>query len=463
MPWSGKFKNGESFTDLTDDELNRFEDEIDPSSVSEIVSTPELPEVPADTPSDISVVGFANPTTLAKAQRYVDSQNADTSVSQGLLPRILEGASRSPLYEPEYAPGYEPGYEALASGVGNALNYAAGEEQEDPSLLGRMWKGASQSALYEHPIETGAGIAAGILTPMSLGALGQMGVTGSAVGAGNLLDQALRDSDTTRTWKERASEAAGSAVGAGLLSGLGYGIASGMKNYAAPYMKAVSDYAAKTKALQGFNTWLRGRAIRKALGNLGTVERNKSAYELIDEVLGGQAPLADKLSSESINRLKDLRTGKDLLDIMREDPHTADVIENLISRKMQLELPEYSVFGSGSATPTTGEVGRYILEHSQEPAKVVPSQYILPDWAARYAQRAFPGTTAAAEMSGVGKIARGLGDYIGPKFLPAVDYLAPAVSKGLGSAGGVTGGIIGSEGVQAIQDLQSRQEMPPVY
>ena len=43
MPWSGKFKNGESFNDLTDEELNRFESEIDPSSVSEIVDSTKLP------------------------------------------------------------------------------------------------------------------------------------------------------------------------------------------------------------------------------------------------------------------------------------------------------------------------------------------------------------------------------------------------------------------------------------
>jgi len=41
MAWSGKFKNGETFSDLTDDELNRFESEIDPTSVQEITQSQE--------------------------------------------------------------------------------------------------------------------------------------------------------------------------------------------------------------------------------------------------------------------------------------------------------------------------------------------------------------------------------------------------------------------------------------
>lgn len=39
MSWSGKFKNGESFNDLTDEELGKFESEIDESSVKENTET----------------------------------------------------------------------------------------------------------------------------------------------------------------------------------------------------------------------------------------------------------------------------------------------------------------------------------------------------------------------------------------------------------------------------------------
>lgn len=462
MPYQIKWKDG-SVSDLSDAEFADLPQEME-ADIGEITESnaqeAPLPEVPADTPSDISVVGFANPTTLAKAQRYVESQNEDSQESPSLVSRMLEGASHSPLYEPEYAPGYEPGYESLATGIGRDLNYAAGEEQDSPSLLGRAWRAASQSPLYEHPIETGAGIAAGILTPMSLGALGQMGVTGAAVGAGNVLDQALLDSDTTRTLGDRASEAAGSAMGAGLLSGLGYGIASGMKNYAAPYMKAVSDYAAKTKALEQFKSWLENAPIKSAVAEIRATKRLFPGSSDVDQMVLDQAEM-------KLQELIDNKIGKDVLETMYQDPDAAEAIANLVSRKMQNELPEYNVFGPMSASPSTGEVGRYILENTQAPKAVIPSEYILPDWLARYAQLKMPSLGAIGEATPLGGMARGIGDYVAPRILPAVDYLAPAVSKGLGSAGGVTGGILGSESTRSVQDvkkdLESRFEMPPVY
>ena len=431
MPWSGKFKNGESFTDLTDDELNRFESEIDPASVSEIVDStklPSLPEVPSDTPVDYSFVGFANPTTLPKAQKAAEQVMAEN----------------------------EPGY------VSSAWNYATGEEQPDPNLLGKVLKGASQSALYEHPFETGAGIVAGVLTPMSLGPLYQMAVSGGSVGAGNVLDQALLDSDTTRTWKERTAETAGSTMGAGLLSGLGYGIASGMKNYAAPYLKAVADYGAKTKAVQAFRDRLWKAPINEAVAEVRATKKLFPGESDIDQMIRDQA-------ETKLQELVDLKmTGKDILTQMRQDPDVAQAVKSLVSRKMSNELPEYAgLFGPRNASPTTGEVGRYILENTEVPQAVRASDYVLPDWLARYAQRKMPSLGAIGEATRLGGMARGIGDYVAPRILPTVDYLAPAVSKGLGSAGGVTGGILGSEATRSVQDLKkdldSRFEMPPVY
>ena len=434
MPWSGKFKNGESFTDLTDDELNKFESEIDPSSVSENVDStklPSLPPVPADTQSDYSFVGFANPTTLPKAQKAAEQVMAEQ----------------------------EPGY------FSNAFNYAAGEEQSDPNFLGKVWKGASQSPLYEHPFETGAGIAAGVLTPMSLGPLGpivQMAITGGSVGTGNVLDQALLDSDTTRTWKERTAETAGSTIGAGLLSGLGYGIASGMKNYAAPYLKAVADYGAKTKAIQSFRDWLGKAPINEAVAEVRGAKKLFPGASNIDQMVRDQA-------ETKLQELVDLKmTGEDILTQMRQDPDVAQAVATQVSSKMSKELPEYAgLFGEGNASPTVGEVGRYILENTEIPPSVRASDYVLPDWLARYAQLKMPSLGAIGEATPLGGMARGIGDYVAPRILHTVDYLAPVVSKGLGSAGGVTGGILGSESTRSVQDLkkdlESRFEMPPVY
>lgn len=38
--WSGKFKNGETFNDLTDEEIEKFSSEIDENSVKEIKQSP---------------------------------------------------------------------------------------------------------------------------------------------------------------------------------------------------------------------------------------------------------------------------------------------------------------------------------------------------------------------------------------------------------------------------------------
>lgn len=426
MPWSGKFKNGESFTDLTDDELNRFESEIDPSSVSENVDStklPSLPEVPSDTPVDYSFVGFANPTTLPKAQKAAEQVMAEQ----------------------------EPGY------FSSALDYVRGDEQVDPNLLGKVWKGASQSALYEHPFETGAGIAAGLLNPMA-GPMGKMAMSGVAVGAGNVLDQALLDSDTTRTWKERTTETVGSTVGAGLLSGLGYGIASGMKNYAAPYLKAVSDYRAKSKAVQAFRDWIGDAPIKDAAAEVRATKKLYPGESDIDQMIIDQA-------EDKLQELVDLKMhGADILTMMRQSPEAAKSVVTLVSKKLSNELPEYSgLFGPKNASPTTGEVGRYILENTEVPQAVRSSDYILPDWLARYAQRKMPSLGIIGEATPLGGMARGIGNYVGPRFLPAVDYLAPLASKGLSSVLGVTGGIVGSEATRHVQDKLKNYQLPPVY
>jgi len=393
--------------------------------VKDSTKLPQLPEVPSDTPVDYSFVGFANPTTLPKAQKAAEQVMAEQ----------------------------EPGY------FSKAYNYAAGEEQSDPNFLGKVWKGASQSALYEHPFETGAGIAAGLLNPMAMaGPIAQTAMSGVAVGAGNILDQALLDSDTTRTWKERTAETVGSTIGAGLLSGLGYGIASGMKNYAAPYLKAVADYRAKSKAVQAFRDWIGDAPIKDAAAEVRATKKLFPGASDIDQMVRDQA-------EDKLQELVDLKMhGADILTLMRQSPEAAQSVVTRVSKKMSDELPEYSgLFGPKNASPTTGEVGRYILENAELPQAVRSSDYILPDWLARYAQRKMPSLGAIGEATPLGGMARGIGNYVGPKILPTVDYLAPLASKGLGSVLGVTGGIVGSEATRATQDKLKNYQLPPVY
>lgn len=399
--------------------------------VKDSTKLPSLPEVPSDTPVDYSFVGFANPTTLPKAQKAAEQVMAEQ----------------------------EPGY------FTRAFDYAAGEEQTDPNLLGKVWKGASQSALYEHPFETGAGVAAGLLNPMA-GPIAQTAMSGVAVGAGNVLDQALLDSDTTRTWKERTAETAGSTIGAGLLSGLGYGIASGMKNYAAPYLKAVADYGAKTKAVQAFKKWL------------SEIPKEKAAYELGMLRSLGTDP-ANLRVPKITSLLSEAKPGEDILSLIRNNKEIGDAVAEQVGYKMIDEIPAHQVFGPpnlegmslGEALvasrapelPSKWNIGQYILENTEIPQAVRSSDYILPDWLARYAQRKMPSLGIIGEATPLGGMARGIGNYVGPRILPAVDYLAPVASKGLGSVLGVTGGIVGSEATRAVQDKLRNYQLPPVY
>ena len=406
------------------------------AKVEDSSKLPELPPVPADTQSDYSFVGFANPTTLPKAQKAAEQVMAEQ----------------------------EPGY------FSNAFNYAAGEEQSDPNFLGKVWKGASQSPLYEHPFETLAGIGAGILTPMSWGPLGQMVLSGGAVGLGNVADQALVDESTDRTFKERATEAGMSGLGAGLFSGLGYGLAKGMQNYASPYIKAVKDYAAKKETVQAFKDWLQSIPAQRATDEVTMLR-----------MLGSEK---DNLRFPKIKELLDAgASGDDILDLIRNNKTVSDAVLEEVTSKMQ-ELPKYRVFGPSdpmkystiedylakglgtkAATPTTGEVGQYVLENLQEP--IAPTAQLIPESFKEFVARRMPGYAFMSNLPPVSKIASGLAGFeakAAPVVMQGADYLAPAVARGLGSAGGVGGGILGSEATRSIQDeLVPMRGLPPIF
>lgn len=70
MAWSGKFKNGESFSDLTDDELNRFESEIDPTSIQEITQSQEQKSALANQMREQAKSQFAQDIEEQKRSEY---------------------------------------------------------------------------------------------------------------------------------------------------------------------------------------------------------------------------------------------------------------------------------------------------------------------------------------------------------------------------------------------------------
>ncbi len=89
MSWSGKFKNGESFNDLTDDELNRFESEIDESTVSEnVVSQAPSPEMLRIQAREQYAQDVAN----QRAENIQEYKEAHPILS-AILPRTAENAA----------------------------------------------------------------------------------------------------------------------------------------------------------------------------------------------------------------------------------------------------------------------------------------------------------------------------------------------------------------------------------
>ena len=89
MSWSGKFKNGESFNDPTDDELNRFESEIDESTVSEnVVSQAPSPEMLRIQAREQYAQDVAN----QRAENIQEYKEAHPILS-AILPRTAENAA----------------------------------------------------------------------------------------------------------------------------------------------------------------------------------------------------------------------------------------------------------------------------------------------------------------------------------------------------------------------------------
>lgn len=211
---------------------------------------PELPPVPADTQSDYSFVGFANPTTLPKAQKAASQLMAEQE--QGYIPK--------------------------------ALAYASGEAQEDPNALGQFIKGnvTGVQRMVDRPIETAATVGSAFL-PASWPSVLYGGVL---TGTGTALD-ALHGEDIT------SRDAYTSAALGGLGTGIGTIVGKVGNKIATPVIDALKKYEMLSE----------GRAVKAALAERQNANNALELNSIRDAVaqrtnqLGGALTDAEQFAS----------------------------------------------------------------------------------------------------------------------------------------------------------------------
>lgn len=409
------------------------------AKVEDSSKLPELPPVPSDTPVDYSFVGFANPTTLPKAQKAASQVMAEQE----------QRDNPSPVDWSHFGFTNPTGetYEQLLA--------------ESPSKDNRIVQ-----YIAKHPIETCAGLAAGLLTP---GIPASIAIAGLSAGAGNIADQAIFDTDTTRSLGNRLTET-GVATGASALgAGLGYGISAGLNRYAAPYFKAVADYGEKTAAVQAFKKWL------------SEIPKEKAAYELGMLRSFGTDP-ANLRVPKITSLLSEAKPGEDILSLIRDNKEIGDAVAEQVGYKMIDEIPAHQVFGPPNLEgmsleealvasrapelPSKWNIGQYILENTKNPVAPVASEYAIPEALKDYFVRTNPGMAFTSKLPVVRNMATSLADWASPQLLSGARSLSSGIHKASPVAG-VASGILGSEATRSVQDLkkdlESRFEMPPVY
>ncbi len=406
--------------------------------VKDSTKLPSLPEVPSDTPVDYSFVGFANPTTLSKAQKAAEQVMAEQE--QRYNPSPVDWSHfgfTNPTGET---------YEQLLA--------------ESPSKDNRIVQ-----YIAKHPFETGAGLAAGLLTPTGAGIPASIAIAGLSSGAGNIADQAIFDRDTTRSFGERATEAGVTTGASALGAGLGYGISAGLNRYAAPYFKAIADYGEKTAAVQAFKKWL------------SEIPKEKAAYELGMLRSLGTDP-ANLRVPKITSLLSEAKPGEDILSLIRNNKEIGDAVAEQVGYKMIDEIPAHQVFGPPNLEgmsleealvasrapelPSKWNIGQYILENTKNPVAPVASEYAIPDALKDYLARTSPGIALTSKLPVVRNMAASLADFASPKLLSGARSIAPVVHSASPVAG-VASGILGSEATRTVQDKLKNYELPPVY
>lgn len=193
--------------DLSDDQYKLLDSlkQVSASRTTPDAQLPELPAVPADTPSEYSFVGFANPTTLPKAQKAAE--------------QLMAEQERPYLQK--------------------ALAYVGGEEQEDPNLLGKFIKGnvTGVKRMADRPIETAATVGSALL-PASWPAILY---GGTLTGTGTALD-ALHNEDIST--KDVYSSTALGALG----TGIGTAVGKIGNRIATPVVDALKKHTMKSEA-----------------------------------------------------------------------------------------------------------------------------------------------------------------------------------------------------------------------
>ena len=303
---------------------------------------------------------------------------------------------KTKVTNPTAQPQPEQGY------VAKAFDYARGDEQEDPNLLGKAWRGATNSPLFTRPLETvgsigsafipGAGPVAQFAIPMLAGA--------GLSGAGNAVDQAVQTGEVNNEEVLRAT-----AMG-GLTNALGAGLGYGLKKVGAPVMKKLGEYADKMKQHTEF------------MGMLGDEAGSIAAAKFrLSKALGFGDPAINDLIGDVPTELvesglKKVAKGLDLPDVLKNDEVLANSVASKASKYMQETIPELQVFGKGQVAPTESEVAKYVAERMTPPTPPdfsKPLSYVSP----------IPGIVdfkllPSAMVEGVGK----LSSKIAPKALP---------------------------------------------
>lgn len=304
---------------------------------SQFAPVSDLPEVSPDTKSDYTFVGFANPTTLPKAQRVAEQVMSEQ----------------------------EPGYWS------SALNYAMGENQENPNWLGQYIKGVNTGAnrMVQRPFESAAIVGSSLL-PTSWPLLAQVGTTGIATGLGNLSDQAVAGGDIS------TGEAIGSGIGSGIGAGLGYGVAKAASGFARPILDKLAQYrealAVRTSRLAKAEMDKLARDSDMELTKLLSREKGHRLGDPVteDEILGelyGATP--EQIALQSQNR--------EVADVLAQREHL-DAIKKYM---MENNPNRYSEFAD-VYTPTDKEALDFYLsakEPIQIPAEIPHPTLTSPD------------------------------------------------------------------------------------
>lgn len=230
MPYQIKWKDG-SVSDLSDTDLENLPKELegDIGSISEAKS----PSTPLDS-------AMANVRNMPNTDQYMGKAYTPQPTQES--PSIIEYLKK-------------------------AYDYAAGEEQEDPNVMGKIWKGSAHT-IVDRPADLALGLAAPLI-PLSAGGVVLASGAGALTNAVNKMHLSGDEPNEYQTngYGENLIDNLVSGGIAGLAHGLGTGvskIAGAAKNKVlrdvakneASAAKVAADKAYANRLVKGINTEL---------------------------------------------------------------------------------------------------------------------------------------------------------------------------------------------------------------